>query len=124
MFPPKYDYHQVRVDVVVEVKGKEVIKQYFLDSYQEGISIVSRKATDFNKIQPKTFEGYCKELLNKYPVGAKITTAKDGYESIINKTLQGTPTIEVPKINELSPRLKEFQAISDKYKIKLVFEAE
>jgi len=72
----------------------------------------------------KTFEGYCKELLNKYPVGAKITTAKDGYGSIVNKTLQGTPTIKVPKINELSPRLKEFQVIADKYKVKLVFEAE
>lgn len=124
LFPPKYFFHQVRVDVVLEVKGKKVIKQYFLDSYQEGVAIVSRKATDFNKIQLKTFEGYCNELLKKYPVGAKITTAKDGYGSIVNKTLQGTPTIEVPKINELSSRLKEFQEIADKYKIKLVFEAE
>jgi hypothetical protein len=117
-------FHQVRVELLVEIKGKKVLKEYFLDSYQEGLAIVSRKATDFNKIQLKTFEGYCKELLNKYPAGAKITTAKEGYDTILNKTLQGIPTIEVPKVNELSSRLKDFQAVADKYKIKLVFEAE
>ena len=30
-----------------------------------------RKVTDFNKNQLKAFKRYCKELLNKYPVGAK-----------------------------------------------------
>ncbi len=122
--PPKYDFHEVRIEVTIKVKGKYVVKEYFLDSYQEGVAIVSRKATDFNKIQLKTFEGYCNELLRKYPVGAKITTAKDGYENIVGKTLQGIPTIEVPKINELSSRLEEFQKIADKYGIKLVFEVE
>ena len=104
--PPKYKYNEVRVDVVVEIKGKKVTKQYFLDGYQEGVAIVSRKATNFNKIQLKTFEGYCKELLNKYPVGAKITTAKDGYESIINKTLQGTPNNRSTKNKWIIPKIK------------------
>lgn len=30
-----------------------------------------RKVTDFNKIQLKAFKSNCKELLKKYPVGAK-----------------------------------------------------
>ena len=124
LFPPKYSYHQVRVEVVVKVKGKDLVKEYFLDSYEEGMSIVSRKATDFNKITEETFKGYCNELLRKYPVGAKIATAKKDYNQLLGKTLQGTPTIEVPKVNKMSSRLKEFQKIADEKGIKLVFESE
>ena len=123
--PPKYKFHEVRVDVLVEIKGKKVMKQYFLDSYEEGVSIVSRKATDFDKIQLKTFDNYLLELKRKYPVGAKITSQKYPNELPLGKkTLQGELTIEVPIINKNSTRLKEFQKLADERGVKLVFETE
>lgn len=122
-FPPKYDFHEIRVDVEVVIKGKKQIKQYFLDSYSHGKHIVSRKATDFNKIKLKTFEGYLLELKKKYPVGAKITSIKDA-KDLSGKVLEGKLTIEVPFSNKASKRLKEFQDLADKHKIKLVFEPE
>ena len=82
-----------------------------MDSYNDGLEIVSRKATDFNKIQLKTFDGYCKELLKKYPVGAKIVA--DNIE-LKGKLLKGKLKIEVPKSNELSKRLQEFKEIAKK----------
>src|SRR5690606_11358641 len=99
--------------------GKPV--RYRLDSYSPGTDIVSRKATDFNKIQLATFEKYCLELKNKYPVGSKIVANEP---DIKNTTLTGSLKIEVPKSNELSPRLSEFKAIAQKHGIELVFEPE
>lgn len=113
------------MQVLTEVNGKKVLKEYFLDSYEEGVFIVSRKATDFDKIQLKTFDNYLLELKRKYPEGAKIISRK--YPEKLpygQKTLSGQLTIEVPLINQNSKRLSEFQKLADMRKIKLVFESE
>lgn len=125
LVPEKYDHFEVIVEhpTLKYTYGKDIGKprRFVLDSYNDGLDIVSRKATDFNKIQLNTFEGYCKELLRKYPIGAKIV-AKDA--KINGKLLAGKLKIEVPKINEISNRLKEFKDIAKKYQIEIVFEAE
>ncbi|WP_314243197.1 hypothetical protein [Empedobacter tilapiae] len=99
--PPKYDFNEVTVEQVIDGK----IKKYRLDGYNEGLEIVSRKATDFDNIKTSTFESYCNELINKYKVGTKITAPK--YSELNGKTLQGKYKLEVPKSNEISSKLNE-----------------
>jgi hypothetical protein len=119
--PPKYDFHEVTVEVTLP-DGK--IKKYRLDSYNEGTEIVSRKATDFDNIELSTFEGYLKEMKVKYAEGSKITAPK--YEDLLKgKVLKGKLKLEVPKTNELSSRVKEFKELAEKkYGIEIVFEPE
>ena len=57
--PPKYKFHEVRVDVLVEIKGKKGMKQYFLDSYEEGVSIVSRNQLTLIKYNSKLLITIC-----------------------------------------------------------------
>jgi hypothetical protein len=116
--PPKYDFHEVTVEHIIDGKPKK----FRLDSYNEGLEIVSRKATDFDNIQLSTFESYLKELKKKYPEGAKITAPK--YPELKGKLLKGKLKLEVPESNKLSPKLKEFQELAKKYKIEIVFESE
>jgi hypothetical protein len=118
--PPKYRFHEVTVEHIVDGK----VKKYRLDSYNEGLEIVSRKATDFDNIQLSTFEKYLNEMKLKYPEGAKITAPK--YEGLLEgKVLKGKLKLEVPKANELSPRLNEFKLLAEKkYGIEIVFEPE
>lgn len=118
--PPKYDFHEVTVENIVDGK----VKKYRLDSYNEGLEIVSRKATDFDNIQLSTFEKYLNEMRLKYPEGAKITAPKYGTR-LENKVLKGKLKLEVPRTNELSPRVNEFKALAQKkYNIEIVFEPE
>ena len=103
------------------IDGK--VKKFRLDGYNEGVEIVSRKATDFDNIKSSTFENYCKELINKYPVGTKITAPKYG-TLLEGKTLQGKYKLEVPLSNQSSGKLQDFKNIADKYNIDIVFEPE
>ena len=70
-----------------------------LDSYDpiKG-EIVSRKATDLEEIDIKTFEKYLKELNTKYPAGTKIRSNK--YERIDGTILQGKQILEIPASNK------------------------
>ncbi|KXT78150.1 hypothetical protein [Streptococcus sp. DD13] len=57
-----YDYHEVHLG-----SGKR------LDSYDPDFGeIISRKATDLDKIQEETFRGYLQEIRDKYSVGETI----------------------------------------------------
>jgi hypothetical protein len=116
--PNPYQFHEVTVEQIIDGK----IKKYRLDSYNEGFDIVSRKATDFNNIQPSTFENYCKELVKKYPEGTKITAPK--YPKLNGKILKGKYKLEVPKTNSLSSNLNNFKEVAKKYNIEIVFQAE
>jgi len=117
--PPIYQFHEVTVEHVLP-NGK--IKKYRLDSYNEGLEIVSRKATDFDQIQTSTFEGYLRELIKKYPPGTKITAPK--YPELKGQTLQGKLKLEVPETNKTSKKLKEFEKLAKKYDIEIVFQPE
>lgn len=101
-------------------KNAGVPRRYRLDAYDavQG-KIVSRKATTLSEIQPGTFENYLKELVDKYPPGAKIANPE------IGKQLQGKFFLEIPDTNktffEASEELKKLAA---DYKVTIVFKPE
>ena len=116
--PNPYQYHEVTVEQLINGK----IKKFRLDSYNEGLEIVSRKATDFDKIQTSTFIKYCDELTFKYKVGTKITAPK--YPQLNGKTLQGGYKLEVPISNQTSSKISEFRKIAQDRGIEIIFTAE
>lgn len=71
-----------------------------LDSYNEALGeIVSRKATDLNKIKFSTFENYLKEMKNKYAPGTPIKSTK--YKAQLDgKVLAGKQILEIPASNK------------------------
>lgn len=83
-----YPYHQVTL-----ANGRRV------DSYDpESGEIIERKATDFDAIEPETFERYLSDTLNRYPVGEPINAPKYG-GALEGQTLQGRYILEVPDSN-------------------------
>ena len=87
--------------------------------------IVSRKATDLEKIKLETFEGYLKELKSKYPIGEPINAPKYG-ERLKGKILEGKQILEIPESNRKFSKIQEYidLAKSDKYKIEIRFRPE
>jgi len=113
--PNRFLYYEVTVKKTLS-NGK--VRRYRLDSYNPGSDIISRKATDFDKIQTSTFQNYISELKNKYQVGLEII--KPG-TPINGQVLQGTYKLEVPKSNLNSTKLAEFQQIANDNGVELVF---
>ena len=120
LFPNPYSKHEVTIEHPTLKNKDGTPRRFRVDSYTPNEVIVERKATDFDKIQLKTFEGYLQSIKRKYPKGAKIV-ADDS--TIRGTLLNGVQKIEVPKSNLNSKRLKEFQDIanSEKYKIEIIF---
>ena len=120
LFPNPYSHHEVTIEHPTLKYKDGTPRRFRVDSYTPNIVIVERKATNFDKIQLKTFEGYLQSIKRKYPNGAKIV-ADD--QTIRGSLLNGVQKIEVPKNNLNSKRLKEFQdlANSEKYKIEIIF---
>ncbi|MCA9953102.1 MAG: hypothetical protein KC434_00165 [Anaerolineales bacterium] len=103
-----YDYNEIHLK-----NGKR------LDSYDPKTGeIVSRKATDFDVIEEKTFRRYLKELKDKYPPGTEIRSNK--YPKIDGQPLKGDMVLEVPKSNENAAMREQFEniAISEGIRIK------
>jgi predicted transcriptional regulator len=70
-----------------------------LDAYDPGKEIVSRKTTQFANISEQTGTKYIKELVNKYPEGAKLA-ATDSNKGLIDggqRVLSGQHILEVPR---------------------------
>ena len=84
--------------------------------------IVSRKATDLEMIDVKTFEQYLKELRDKYPPGTKIRS--NTHPEIDGQHLQGKQILEIPASNKNFERIKEYEAIAKDYKIEIRFREE
>ena len=107
-----YLYNEVHL-----ANGKRV------DSYDPAKKeIVSRKATDLEMIDVKTFERYLKELQDKYPAGAKIRS--DKYPKIDGQHLQGKQILEIPASNQSFERIDEYKAIAEHYGIEIRFREE
>lgn len=83
------NYHRYSQSEVRTKDGK------FLDSYNPGHEIVSRKNTQLDSVQPETAQKYINELLAKYGPGTKLA---DG------RTLRGDQVLEVPVQNGTVPR--------------------
>lgn len=80
--------------------------RFRLDSYDPSGNgkIVSRKATTLEEIQFSTFEKYCKEVSDKYPVGAKIARKEDG----LGDVLKGEFYLEIPESNKSFGKIDEY----------------
>lgn len=105
-----YNYHELWLEHPTKkypkghkFEGKP--RRFRVDSYDtDGIGkIVSRKATNLNEIEFSTFERYCKEIKEKYPVGSKIARKEDD----LGDTLKGEYILEIPESN------KNFDKIND-----------
>ncbi len=113
-----YDYNEVHL-----ANGKRV------DSYvppQKGKpgEIVSRKATDFDEIQPETFKDYLRELKKKYAPGTKINSPKYKDDFTKNSKLQGKQVLEVPDTNQTAANRAEFEKIAKSMGIEIKYTAE
>ncbi len=107
-----YDFNEVHLE-----NGKR------LDGYDHDIGeIISRKATDFDNIQPATFEKYLQEIDSKYAPGTLIRSNK--YPEIDGQVLHGTKIIEVPISNQSSTNLSTFQALAEHYNTTIRFRSE
>ena len=95
-----------------------------LDSYDpvKG-EIVSRKATDLEMIDMKTFERYLKELRDKYPPGTKIRS--NTQPKIDGQELRGRQILEIPASNKNFERIDEYITKAEKeYGIEIRFREE
>ncbi|PGH38961.1 MAG: hypothetical protein CRN43_11965 [Candidatus Nephrothrix sp. EaCA] len=95
-----------------------------MDSYIPGEKIVSRKATDLENIEFKTFESYLKEVKAKYPVGESINAPKYG-TSLKGKALEGNHILEIPESNKNFSKIKKYVDFAkEKYDITIDFKSE
>lgn len=79
-----------------------------VDAYIPGDKIISRKATDLDKIQESTWRNYCNELITKYKVGTPVNSTKMPGEP----PLSGKYYIEIPASNQSAQNLQDFRNIA------------
>lgn len=81
-------------------------RKFRVDSYDTSGKgkIVSRKATDLNEIEFSTFQRYCKEIKEKYPIGSKIARKEDG----LGDVLKGEFYLEIPESNKSFKKMDEY----------------
>ena len=92
--------------------------------------IISRKATDLDKIKEETFRGYLAEFKHKYAEGTVIRSNKYGSEKpdwpapIDGQELKGEYILEIPLTNESLPNIDYFKSIAKEYTVTLRFTSE
>jgi hypothetical protein len=101
-----------------KLEGKP--RSFRLDSWDSNGQgkIVSRKATNLSEIKQSTFEKYCKEIKEKYPVGSKI--ANEG----IGNDLYGKYYLELPDTNFNFSKIDEYTKIAKDLGVELIFKPE
>lgn len=102
----RYPNNEVTIDRMID----GVKKSFRVDSYIDGNSIISRKATDLANIKQSTFEGYLSELTKKYSPGATIRSP--GNPSVNGKILSGSLKLEIPSSNKNFPLLEQYKQIA------------
>lgn len=104
-----YEYHEVHLS-----NGKR------LDSYDPDLGeIISRKATDLDKISEDTFRKYLSEFDEKYSRGTEIRSNK--YKELDGTKLKGQYILEIPASNANIDNIKHFESIAEEYGVKLRF---
>jgi len=110
---PLYPYYEVTLK-----NGKR------LDAYNpEKGWIVSRKATDLDKISEETYRGYLSEFEKKYKIGTEITSNKN-MKAIKGEVLQGEYILEIPATNKNLPDIEYYEKIAAEYNVTLRFTPE
>jgi len=84
--------------------------------------IISRKATDLDDIEEKTYRQYLQEMQAKYSAGTTIRS--DKYPDIDGQQLTGKHILELPDSNLNSPNIETHKAIAAEYGIELRFRGE
>ena len=107
-----YTYHEIYLK-----NGKR------LDSYDPDLGeIVSRKATDLDKITEETYREYLNEFSQKYSRGTKIRS--NAYPELDGKILEGQYILEIPSTNANIPNIEYFKDIAKEYDVILRFTEE
>lgn len=104
------------------VRELNLIDKKRLDGYLPGREIVSRKATDLDKIQFSTFEKYVNEIAQKYPRGKRIRS--NAYPELDGKTLQGDYILEIPASNQVLPDIQKYIDYARQKGVKIRFRQE
>jgi hypothetical protein len=102
-----YDYNQVHLE-----NGKR-LDSYVPPSNGKPGEIISRKATDFDNVDEKTFKGYLSEMDKKYSDGTTIRSNK--YPELDGKTLSGQKILEVPSSNMGSANRQHLENLAARY---------
>lgn len=89
----KDNHHRFKYNEVAVDGGKDGAPRY-LDSYESGKEIVSRKESQLAEVKPETANGYLDELAKKYSPGTLIRSRK--YPELNGKRLKGQMILEVP----------------------------
>ena len=107
-----YDYHEIYLE-----NGKR------LDSYDPyNGEIISRKATDLDKISEETYRKYLSEFSSKYSEGTKIRS--NAYPELDGQELKGHYILEIPASNANIVNIAQFKKIAAEYGVILRFTEE
>ncbi len=107
-----YDYHEVYLE-----NGKR------LDSYApDAGEIISRKATDLDKITEGTYREYLSEFSQKYSEGTKIRS--NAYPELDGQGLKGQYILEIPASNANISNIDYYKQIAAEYDVILRFTEE
>ncbi len=107
-----YDYHEVYLE-----NGKR------LDSYDpDAGEIISRKATDLDKITEGTYREYLSEFSQKYSEGTKIRS--NAYPELDGQGLKGQYILEIPASNANISNIDYYKQIAAEYDVILRFTEE
>ena len=107
-----YDYHEVYLE-----NGKR------LDSYDsDAEEIISRKATNLDKIIEETYRGYLSEFSQKYSEGTRIRS--NAYPELDGQELKGQYILEVPASNADISNIDYYKQIAAEYDVILRFTEE
>ena len=84
--------------------------------------IISRKATDLDKIDESTYRRYLSEFSEKYSVGTKIRS--NAYPELDGLQLEGQYILEIPASNADLPNIEYYKEIASEYGVILRFTEE
>lgn len=124
---------KAQTDKYHEVTVKVGDKTYRLDTYDPvNKEIISRKATDLDKIDEATYRGYLEEIQKKYAVGTEITSHKmdterknvDEQEKHAYYYLEGSYVLEIPASNQNLENIDYYIKIAEEYGVTLRFAEE
>lgn len=107
-----YDYHEIFLE-----NGKR------LDSYDpDAGEIISRKATDLDKISEETYRRYLSEFSSKYSEETKIRS--NAYPELDGQELRGQYILEIPASNANLSNIDYYEKIASEYDVILRFTEE
>ena len=94
----------------------------FNKTVREAGEIISRKATDLDKISEETYRRYLSEFSSKYSEGTKIRS--NAYPELDGQELRGQYILEIPASNANLSNIDYYEKIASEYDVILRFTEE